>query len=59
MNPSSIAPKVNRTSVENAGAIAHKTLVSTNNLVSNSWLNDDIPDYEWYSCLNKYDKMFS
>lgn len=43
MNPSSIAPKVNRTSVENVGAIAHKTLVSTNNLETNSWLNDLCP----------------
>ena len=62
MNPSSIVPKVNRTSVGNVGAIAHKTLVSPKKNKPSIPIFDPmiyLPDYEWYSCLNKYDKLFS
>ena len=40
MNPSNTALKAKRTSVENVGAIVHKTLVSANNLFFHSRLKD-------------------
>jgi hypothetical protein len=60
MNPSSTVHKATLTNVENVGVTRSKTLVSTLD-------HDDAPDklliirhtdYEWYSCLNRYDKMF-
>jgi len=53
MNPSSIAPKVNRTSVENVGAIVHKTLITNGIRVSIDTTNCfRDPEFEQFAIKN-------
>lgn len=57
---SNTAHKAKLIDVVNAGAIRQKTLVGNNVRCSQYSQYTDISsaDYEWYSCLSRYDKMF-
>ena len=62
MNPSSIVLRVPLTSKANVGAMNQRTLVRSLLFFHTHFFSPDPcftrTDREWYSCLNRYDKLF-